>query len=108
MDCMVTKSQTGLSDLCFHFLWTPLYEEHTAKAELYSHFLPSDLPLMLLGSKRKAHQQNLSVNIPAKCAFSALSMLEQGARLSCPQDICLGDDGFAHLSPLDLKERNLE
>ena len=66
------------------------------------------LPLMLLGSKRKAHQQNLSVNIPAKCAFSALSMLEQGARLSCPQDICLGDDGFTHLSPLDLKERNLE
>ena len=36
MDCMVTKSQTGLSDLCFHFLWTPLYEEHTAKAESHS------------------------------------------------------------------------
>ena len=63
-------------------------------------------PLILLGSKRKARQQNPPVNIPAKCAFSALSMLEQGARLSCPQDICLRDDGFTHLPPPDWKERN--
>ena len=47
MDCVVhgiIKSRTRLSNVRFGFLWTPLYEEHTAKAELYSHFLPSDFP----------------------------------------------------------------